>query len=80
MGEQHELSARRFTAKHAALYAGLPAALRRQALCDIWLQVSGTYAFEGRYGDAGQAALRAASYRPLHCAFRVLRHFTSRLR
>ena len=79
LGQQHELSARRFTLKHAALYAGLPAALRRQALCDIWLQVSGTYAFEGRYGGAGRTALRAATYRPLHCALRVVRHFTSRL-
>jgi glycosyltransferase involved in cell wall biosynthesis len=80
MGDQYEMSVRRFAVKHAALYAGLPAPLRRQALCDIWLQVSGTYGFGGRYGDAGRTALRAASYRPLHCAFRVLRHFRSRIR
>ena len=80
MGAQHEMSAQRFAAKHAPLYAGLPAALRRQALCDIWLQVCGTYAFEGRYGSAALAARRAATYRPLHCTLRVLRHCTSRLR
>jgi len=79
MGEQHELSARRFSAKHAGLYAQLPGPLRRQALCDIWLQVSGTYAFEGRYGRSANAALHAAAYRPMHCAHRVLRHFSSRL-
>jgi glycosyltransferase involved in cell wall biosynthesis len=79
MGEQHELSARRFTAKHADLYARLPGAQRRQALCDIWLQVCGTYAFEGRYGRSAHAAAQAAVYRPVHCAHRVLRHFGSRL-
>lgn len=78
LGEQHELSARRFVAKHAAVYAALPAALRRQALCDIWLQVSGTYAFQGRPLDAARAALHAAAYRPVHCAARVLRHFAVR--
>jgi glycosyltransferase involved in cell wall biosynthesis len=79
LGGQHELSARRFVAKHAALYGALPAALRRQALCDIWLQVSGTYAFERRGQDAVRAALHAAAYRPLHCALRVARHFASRV-
>lgn len=79
LGEQHEHSARRFVDKHAALYGVLPAALRRRALCEIWLQVSGTYAFEGRRRDAVRAALHAALYGPLHCALRVVRHFASRV-
>ncbi len=79
LGAQHELSARRFTAKHAALYAALPSRLRRQALCDIWLQVSGTYAFEGLLADAARAALYGAIQRPFHCALRVTRHVASRI-
>jgi glycosyltransferase involved in cell wall biosynthesis len=78
LGEQHELSARRFLAKHAALYARRPMAERRAAVCDIWLQVAGTYAFQGRTGAAFRSALRAAMRRPLHCALRVLRHSTAR--
>ncbi|WP_135470560.1 glycosyltransferase family 2 protein [Crenalkalicoccus roseus] len=79
LGEQHELSARRFLAKHAALHARLPSGLRRAAECDIWLQVSGTYAFQGRRLDAARIALRAARRRPLHCLLRVGRHATARL-
>lgn len=78
LAEQHELSARRFTAKHAALYAALPGQFRRQALCDIWLQVSGTYAFEGRAADALRTALLGARYRPLHAVLRVARHLLAR--
>jgi len=75
LGAQHELSARRFLAKHAALHARLPPALRRQAVCDAWLQVSGTYAFEGRRRDALRVAGIAARQRPLHVAWRIGRHF-----
>ena len=79
LGEQHEISARRFLAKHSVLYAGLPAATRRAAVCDIWLQVAGTYAFQGRRGAAMAAALRGAQQRPLHCGWRVLRHVMGRV-
>lgn len=78
LGEQHELSARRFLAKHAALYAALPWAIRRAAVCDIWLQVAGTYAFQRRPLDAGRVAVNALAQRPLHGAARVLRHAAAR--
>ncbi len=79
LGAQYELSARRFLAKHAALHASLPDATRRAAACDIWLQVAGTYAFEGRRGAALRVVLVAALHRPLHCAWRVPRHLAGRV-
>lgn len=79
LGAQHEISARRFLAKHAGLHARLPPALRRQAVCDAWLQVSGTYAFEGKRADALRVAALAARQRPLHVAWRIARHFLGRV-
>ena len=79
LGRQHEDSARRFIAKHSGLYGALPRQDRRQGLCDIWLQVSGTYAFEGRYRQALLAALRAATQRPLHASWRIFSHFSRHL-
>jgi glycosyltransferase involved in cell wall biosynthesis len=79
LGRQHEHSARRFIAKHSELYAALPGPDRRQGLCDIWLQVSGTYFFEGQYGQALFAALHSAKQRPLHASQRLLGHCFKRL-
>lgn len=79
LGAQHELSARRFLAKHAGLHARLPPAMRRQAICDAWLQVSGTYAFEGKRAEALRVAAIAARQRPLHVAWRIARHFLGRV-
>ncbi len=79
LGAQHELSARRFLAKHAGLHARLPPGLRRQAVCDAWLQVSGTYAFEGKRADALRVAAIAARHRPVHVAWRIARHFLGRV-
>lgn len=79
LGREHEASARRFIAKHSGLYAALPRQDRRQGLCDIWLQVSGTYAFEGRYGQALLAALHAATQRPVHASWRIFSHFSRHL-
>lgn len=79
LGRQHEDSARRFIAKHSELYAALSGQDRRQGLCDIWLQVSGTYAFEGRYGQALLAALRGVTERPLHASWRLLGHLSRRV-
>lgn len=78
LGLQHERAARLFMTKHVALYDALPKRLRRQAFCDIWLQVSGTYAYEHRPGLAIRVALRAAAYRPLHAAVRIGRHLVDR--
>lgn len=79
LGAQYEMSARRFLAKHAALYASLPRVTRRAAACGIWLQVAGTFAFEGRRGAAIRTALVAARQRPLHCVWRVARHIVARM-
>lgn len=73
LGEQHEQSARQFMAKHHALYAAMGAPLRRQAFCDIWLQVSGTYAFQGKPYDALRTALLGTCQRPVHTASRIMR-------
>jgi glycosyltransferase involved in cell wall biosynthesis len=80
LGRQHEDSARRFIAKHSGLYAALSETDRRQGLCDIWLQVSGTYFFEGEYGQALRAALRGATQRPFHTSQRLLSHCLRRLK
>ena len=83
MGDQYDMLVRRFAVKHAALYAGLPAPLRRQALCDIWLQ---KYVFLA--DPASEGAMATLDGR--HCAppaigrctvrFACCRHFRSRIR
>ena len=71
LGAENERAARYFAAKHDALLRRLGPRTRRASLCDLWMQVCGTYAFQGRYGDALRAAAWAARYRPLHVAQRL---------
>lgn len=72
LGRAVEESAVLFCRKHEATWATLSPRDRRQAICDIWLQSVGTYAFEGRFGAALAPALRAARQRPFHTMRRLL--------
>ena len=73
LGEVVDRSAHLFLAKHRRVIADLLPADRRQAICDLWLQVTGTYAFEGRLAAALPSALAAARQRPIHAAGRLAR-------
>jgi len=71
LGELTERSAVQLLGKHAALFDALDPADRRRSLCDLWLQIAGTYALEGRLRDASRMALRGLSQRPVHAARRL---------
>ena len=71
LGDVVAVSAERFAAKHRLVFEALSPADRAQALGDLWLQVVGTYAFEGRLAAALTYALRAAALRPAHTLQRL---------
>lgn len=71
LGDVVECSARLFLEKHAGILYALPSADRRKAISDLWLQVTGTYAFEGRLRAALPSIAASASQRPLHTLWRL---------
>lgn len=71
LGDVVEQSAKLFLRKHRAVIEELPAPLRRKAMTDLWLQVAGTFAFEGRWSATIPPILAAMGERPLHTAGRV---------
>ncbi|MBY0361669.1 MAG: glycosyltransferase [Phreatobacter sp.] len=71
LGDMVALSAKRFAAKHHAVHDALAPGDRASALGDLWLQVVGTYAFEGRPMAALPYAWRAARLRPALTAKRL---------
>ena len=72
LGDLVALSAERFAAKHAAVFAALSPADRADALGDLWLQVVGTYAFEGRFQAAVPYAWKAFALRPRRTLARLI--------
>ena len=70
-GDAVERSAVLFLAKHRDVFDALPARDRRQAVSDMWLQVTGTYAFEGRLKDALPSIRAALRQRPIHTMGRL---------
>lgn len=71
LGQTVEESAAIFCRKHKMTWAALLPADRRQAVCDIWLQSVGTYAFERKLLSALAPAFRAARQRPFHTVHRL---------
>lgn len=73
LGDQVELSTRRFLAKHDQALRQLPKSVRDTAITDAWLQVVATYAFEHRFAAAVAPFFRAFRVQPLKCILRALR-------
>jgi len=71
LGDVVALSAERFAEKHRTVLDALTPADRASALGDLWLQVVGTYAFEGRVMAALPYAWRAMKLRPALTAMRL---------
>jgi glycosyltransferase involved in cell wall biosynthesis len=71
LGRVVEESAAIFCSKHEMTWAALSPDDRRQAVCDMWLQSVGTYAFEGKFFAALAPALKAARQRPFHTLNRL---------
>jgi glycosyltransferase involved in cell wall biosynthesis len=73
MGEAVSLSTQRYFDKHAAAYAALPAAVRKKAIADAWLQVVANFGFEGRFAEAQAPFLKAFRIRPVISTLRAIR-------
>lgn len=73
LGDQVELSTRRFLAKHDQALRQLPRGIRETAIADAWLQVVAAYAFEHRFYRAIGPFLRAMSVQPIKCVLRAFR-------
>lgn len=73
LGDQVELSTRRFLAKHDQALRQLPQTVRATAITDAWLQVVAAYGFEHRFGDAIAPFFRAFRVQPVKCILRAFR-------
>lgn len=72
LGDVVEKAAVMFLAKHRDVIGSLPERERRKAVADLWLQVVGTFAFEGRLKAAVPSMREAMRERPIHTTCRLV--------